>query len=160
MADLKLPIEEHIPELDEQSSPQVHDILLEEERKPIVPDEISILPLRESVIYPMLIAPLSISREGGIKLIDDAVSGNNRVIGVVAQRDPQFARALRPGDLACANGLRPVGWPACVVHGAHSAAQPRIGVRGEAPVLRSPVTIPRHRELGFGVGHDARARVQ
>lgn len=91
MAELKLPIEDQSPELEEQRAPQVHDVMPEEEeRKPIVPDEISILPLRDSVIYPMLIAPLSIAREGGIKLIDDAVSGNNRVIGVVAQRDPQL----------------------------------------------------------------------
>ncbi len=90
MADLKLPIEDHI-ETAEEHPPVVHDLLSEEEeRKPVVPDEISILPLRDSVIYPMLIAPLSITRDGGVKLIDDAVSGNNRVIGVVAQRDPQL----------------------------------------------------------------------
>lgn len=91
MADLKLPIEEQIHPEEGESAPQVQDILSdEEERKPVVPEEISILPLRDSVIYPMLIAPLSITREAGVKLIDDAVSGNNRVIGVIAQRDPQL----------------------------------------------------------------------
>lgn len=91
MADLKLPIEDHNPEIEEESPAIMHDVLSDEEtRKPVVPEEISILPLRDSVIYPMLIAPLSITREAGMKLIDDAVSGNNRVIGVVAQRDPQI----------------------------------------------------------------------
>jgi ATP-dependent Lon protease len=38
----------------------------------------------------MLIAPLSVSRENGIQLIDESVSTSNRVIGVVAQRDPSL----------------------------------------------------------------------
>ena len=109
MSELKLPIEEQTPDKEEQYSPQVHDVMPDEEdRKPIVPDEISILPLRDSVIYPMLIAPLSITREGGIKLIDDAVSGNNRVIGVVAQRDPQSDEPGFDGvhDYGCAVIIR------------------------------------------------------
>ncbi len=88
----KLPIEDHNTDSEPEAPAVVHEIPteIEEERKPVVPDEINILPLRDSVIYPMLIAPLSITREAGVKLIDDAVSGNNRVIGVVAQRDPQL----------------------------------------------------------------------
>ncbi len=60
-----------------------------DESRPDVPEIINILPLRDSVIYPMLIAPLSVSRESGVQLIDESVVGNNRVIGVVAQRQPQ-----------------------------------------------------------------------
>lgn len=59
-----------------------------EDNTPDIPNELNILPLRDSVIYPMLIAPLSVAREAGINLIDDSVVGNNRVIGVVAQRKP------------------------------------------------------------------------
>lgn len=61
----------------------------EEESRPDVPSELNILPLRDSVIYPMLIAPLSVAREPGVQLIDESIVGNNRVIGVVAQRNPQ-----------------------------------------------------------------------
>lgn len=60
----------------------------EEERKPEIPAELALLPLRDSVIYPMLIAPLSVSREAGIQLIDESVVGSNRVIGAFAQRKP------------------------------------------------------------------------
>ena len=60
-----------------------------DESRPDVPEIINILPLRDSVIYPMLIAPLSVSRESGVQLIDESVVGNNREIGVVAQRQPQ-----------------------------------------------------------------------
>lgn len=60
----------------------------ESEARPEIPDEINILPLRDSVIYPMLIAPLSVARPSSVKLIDETVTSNNRIIGVVAQRDP------------------------------------------------------------------------
>lgn len=59
-----------------------------EDEEPKVPEIISLLPLRDSVIYPMLIAPLSVGREAGIKLIDDAPSGDARIVGVVTQREP------------------------------------------------------------------------
>jgi ATP-dependent Lon protease len=88
MAEVKLPIEEEeIAEL-EAGEPRISDAN-DEEAKPDVPTEISILPLRDSVIYPMLIAPLSVARESGIQLLDESIVGNNRVIGVVAQRRPQ-----------------------------------------------------------------------
>ena len=94
MTDLKLPREE-LPINEEElleidlSDEQNHEGFDENERKPDVPDTISILPLRDSVIYPMLIAPLSVSRDSSIQLLDESVNGQSRVIGVVAQRHPQ-----------------------------------------------------------------------
>jgi len=87
MAELKLPIEDELIE-EETGEPQLHEPS-EEETKPDIPSELNILPLRDSVIYPMLIAPLSVAREAGVQLIDESIVGNNRVIGVVAQRQPQ-----------------------------------------------------------------------
>src|SRR5580704_9426311 len=87
MAELKLPIEDELTE-HESGEPQIHEPS-EEESKPDIPSELNILPLRDSVIYPMLIAPLSVARESGVQLIDESIVGNNRVIGVVAQRQPQ-----------------------------------------------------------------------
>lgn len=87
MAELKLPIEEEILDLDE-GHPQIQEGP-DEEAKPDVPSILNILPLRDSVIYPMLIAPLSVARESGVQLLDESVVGNNRVIGVVVQRRPQ-----------------------------------------------------------------------
>ncbi|MBZ0214758.1 MAG: LON peptidase substrate-binding domain-containing protein, partial [Nitrospirae bacterium] len=89
MSEVKLPVEEELTiELDE-GQPRLEEES-DEERKPEVPTELNILPLRDSVIYPMLIAPLSVGRESGVQLIDETVVGNNRVIGVVAQREPQI----------------------------------------------------------------------
>jgi ATP-dependent Lon protease len=88
MAEVKLPIE-----AEEILEPEASEPLLgepaEEEHKPDIPEIINILPLRDSVIYPMLIAPLSVSRESGVQLIDESIVGANRVIGVIAQRRPQ-----------------------------------------------------------------------
>jgi ATP-dependent Lon protease len=77
-----------MPEIDlpVKDEPQSED----ETRQPEVPEELNILPLRDSVIYPMLIAPLSVGRPTSIRLIDETVSDNNRIVGVVAQRDPNI----------------------------------------------------------------------
>jgi ATP-dependent Lon protease len=60
----------------------------ENEKLPDIPSELNILPLRDSVIFPMLIAPLSVGRSTGIKLIDDSVVSSARMIGTVAQKEP------------------------------------------------------------------------
>jgi ATP-dependent Lon protease len=89
MADLKLPIEETIPEVEVDANEAIAEIGSGgEEPRPFVPDILNIMPLRDSVIYPMLIAPLSVSREAGIKLLDESITGTSRVIGVVGQRNP------------------------------------------------------------------------
>ena len=91
MSEVKLPIEDEEWVDAEGVEPQIQDGT-EDEPKPDIPTELNILPLRDSVIYPMLIAPLSVAREAGVQLIDESIVGNNRIIGVIAQR--------RPGDEA------------------------------------------------------------
>jgi ATP-dependent Lon protease len=85
---VKLPIQEEEWFDQEEGEPQIQGGL-DEELKPDIPNVLNILPLRDSVIYPMLIAPLSVARESSIQLIDESIVGNNRVIGLVAQRQPQ-----------------------------------------------------------------------
>ena len=50
------------------------------------PDVLPILPLRNTVLFPGVIIPITIGRDRSVKLIKDAESGN-KVIGVVAQKD-------------------------------------------------------------------------
>lgn len=61
-----------------------------EEGQTAIPEELSLLPLRDTVIFPMVVSPLAAGRESSIKLIDDAVTSGNRVIGVAAMRDPSI----------------------------------------------------------------------
>ena len=50
------------------------------------PDILPILPLRNTVLFPGVIIPITIGRDRSIKLIKDAENGN-KMIGVVAQKD-------------------------------------------------------------------------
>jgi ATP-dependent Lon protease len=50
------------------------------------PEVLPILPLRNTVLFPGVIIPITIGRDRSIKLIKDAERGN-KVIGVVAQKD-------------------------------------------------------------------------
>jgi ATP-dependent Lon protease len=51
-----------------------------------IPDELPILPLRDTVLFPNSFMPLAVARESSVRLIDDAISGG-KVIGVFTQRD-------------------------------------------------------------------------
>jgi ATP-dependent Lon protease len=55
-----------------------------------IPAELPIVPLRGGlVVFPFAVAPLAVGQERSIKLIDDAMRGD-RLIGLVAQRDPEI----------------------------------------------------------------------
>ena len=60
----------------------------EEKRKDdkiLVPNEVPILPLRGTVLYPDLILPIMVGRKKSVKLIDDAMD-SDRIIGVITQK--------------------------------------------------------------------------
>ncbi len=51
-----------------------------------IPSDLPVLPLRDMVVFPFIIAPLSVARELSIQAVDRALS-ENRMILLVAQRD-------------------------------------------------------------------------
>jgi ATP-dependent Lon protease len=53
-----------------------------------LPEVISILPVRNTVLFPSSMLPLTIGREGSVKLVEELNSLDQRYLGVVAQRDP------------------------------------------------------------------------
>ena len=53
---------------------------------PVVPGELPILPLRDTVLFPNSFMPLAVARESSVRLIDEAMSAGN-LIGVFTQRD-------------------------------------------------------------------------
>jgi ATP-dependent Lon protease len=85
----KKQIEDVVEELMPLAELETEGLSHEDEPHPDIPDVLNILPLRESVVYPMLIAPLSVARDAGVQLIDESIVGNNRVIGVIAQKSLQ-----------------------------------------------------------------------
>ena len=51
-----------------------------------MPDVLGVLPLRNTVLFPGVVIPITVGRDKSIKLIKDANEGN-KIIGVVAQKD-------------------------------------------------------------------------
>jgi ATP-dependent Lon protease len=62
-----------------------------------VPAQLPILPLRNTVLFPGVVLPITIGRDASLQLVKDA-SEQDRLIGVVAQRSPDAA-PLSSGDL-------------------------------------------------------------
>lgn len=58
----------------------------EEINKESLPDTLPILPLRNTVLFPGVVIPITAGRDSSIKLINDA-NNDSKVIGVVAQQD-------------------------------------------------------------------------
>jgi ATP-dependent Lon protease len=58
----------------------------EEIAKEDIPQELPILPLRNTVLFPGVVIPITAGRDKSIKLLNDAYN-NKKVIGVVAQKD-------------------------------------------------------------------------
>src|SRR5215218_3124203 len=63
-----------------------------------LPDIISILPLRNSVLFPGSIIPIDVGRKKSVKLVEEAISKERPVIGIVTQRDAR-TEDPGPGDL-------------------------------------------------------------
>jgi len=62
-----------------------------------IPDELPILPLRDTVLFPNSFMPLAVARESSVRLIDEAISGG-KLIGVFTQRDATVEEPQQ-GDL-------------------------------------------------------------
>lgn len=58
----------------------------EEMNNEVLPSELPILPLRNMVLFPGVVIPITAGRDKSIKLINDANAGS-KIIGVVAQKD-------------------------------------------------------------------------
>jgi len=59
-----------------------------------LPRTLAILPLRDTVLFPNSFMPLAVAREASVRLVNES-TGERRLIGVVAQRDPSIED---PGD--------------------------------------------------------------
>jgi ATP-dependent Lon protease len=58
-----------------------------------VPDTLAILPLRNTVLFPGVVIPITVSRDKSIKLIKEAFKGG-RTIGVVAQKNDKVEEPI------------------------------------------------------------------
>jgi ATP-dependent Lon protease len=68
------------------------------------PDILPILPLKNTVLFPGVLIPITVGRQKSLKLIRDAYEGN-RIIGTIAQKDsnieePKFSDLYKVGTIA------------------------------------------------------------
>jgi ATP-dependent Lon protease len=54
-----------------------------------IPSVLPVLPLKETVIFPQSVSPLAIGQERSVKLVDDVVSGEQRVLALVTSKNDE-----------------------------------------------------------------------
>ncbi len=59
------------------------------EKKFVVPEILPILPVRDTVLFPGAVLPLTVGRESSLALVN-ALQGEEKMLGVVAQLDPRI----------------------------------------------------------------------
>lgn len=93
---------------DESDGPEFLPMLSQEEEdeinKEVLPDNLPILPLRNTVLFPGVVFPITVGRDKSIKLVKDA-SRNKSEIGVVTQKDmanedPDESQVHKTGTIA------------------------------------------------------------
>ena len=60
------------------------------DRNVAIPEELSLLPIKDTVLFPMVVMPLIVSRESSMKLVDDAVVSDSRIIALTTLKDPDI----------------------------------------------------------------------
>ena len=58
------------------------------DKKHIVPDTLAILPVRDTVLFPGAVLPLTVGRDSSLALVN-SLTGEEKLLGVVAQLDPR-----------------------------------------------------------------------
>src|ERR1700675_1099553 len=58
------------------------------EKKFVVPDVLPLLPVRDAVLFPGAVLPLTVGRESSLALVN-SLEGDEKLLGVVAQLDPR-----------------------------------------------------------------------
>src|SRR6056297_3578049 len=83
LEDLLLPMDdeaEYIPLMSEEEEEDLSNMN--------IPDVLPILPLKNTVLFPGVVIPITVGREKSLKLIRE-VYQKNRILGTVAQKDPK-----------------------------------------------------------------------
>ena len=75
-----------------------------EDKNLVVPDIVPLLPLRNTVLFPGVVIPITVGRDKSIKAVNDAYK-SDKLIGVIAQKDPNledpvFADLVEIGTIA------------------------------------------------------------
>ncbi len=61
----------------------------DQDKNLVIPDTLALLPLRNTVLFPGVVLPITVGRDKSIKAVNDAYKGD-KLIGVLAQKDPNI----------------------------------------------------------------------
>ena len=86
MLGFRLPVTENTP---------IPPAASKREDPPELPEVVSLLPLRNSVLFPGSIIPIDVGRPKSVKLIEEAIANERPIIGIVTQRE---ARVEEPTE--------------------------------------------------------------
>ncbi|HEX5450744.1 MAG TPA: LON peptidase substrate-binding domain-containing protein, partial [Candidatus Limnocylindrales bacterium] len=76
------------PPTEPQGRPAEQEGLTQESVPAQIPDVLPVLPLRQTVVFPSVVAPIAVGQARSLRLIDDAM-GANRLLALVATRRPE-----------------------------------------------------------------------
>ena len=85
--------EELFPSEDEEPEDLLTEIPIpgkDKKEKQKIPEVLPVLPLRGLVVYPHTAVPLTIGQARSIRLVDEVMSGDERIIALVASKSPEL----------------------------------------------------------------------
>ncbi len=80
--------------MSDQDEPLIVDEASAAERPLVIPADLPVLPLRDTVLFPNSFMPLAVAREASVRLIDEATS-SGRMIGVFTQREASVEEPMQ-----------------------------------------------------------------
>ncbi len=72
---------------------------VDQDKNLVIPDVLPLLPLRNTVLFPGVVLPITVGRDKSNKAVSEAYKAD-RLIGVIAQKDLQYRRARRQKTFA------------------------------------------------------------
>ena len=87
-----------VPRVIQGDSESGSEISSSEEDEKQIPNILPVLPLRGLVVYPHTAVPLTIGQNRSIRLVDDVMAGDERLIALVSSRQPEL-ESPGPDDL-------------------------------------------------------------
>ncbi|MEQ9593400.1 MAG: endopeptidase La [Cyclobacteriaceae bacterium] len=152
-------IQEDSEELIQMINPEQESDLKPED----LPDDLPILPIKNTVLFPGVVIPITVTRQKSIRLIKKAYQGN-RIVGVVAQKnknaeDPVIDDLYRFGTVARIIKMLvlPDGNTTIIIQGKN-----RFGVKeflGEEPYLTASIELQTETKVDLK-NHELKALVQ
>ena len=79
---------------DQPEDPRASEAQFEAERSFQIPDELPVLPLRDTVLFPNSFMPLAVAREASVRLVEEA-NAAGKLIGVFTQREASVEEPLQ-----------------------------------------------------------------